>query len=473
MINEFEDKINENKKEMIENICKLIEIPSISEQNKAEVNMPFGKECNRALEYILKLGNKLGFRTKNVDGYCGYIEFGEGEELIGIIGHLDVVPADESDWKKTKPFEPKIIENKIYGRGAIDDKGPTISALYAMKVIKDTIKVNKRIRLIVGLNEEKSWKCIEYYKQHEEIPSMGFSPDADFPCIYAEKGIINAYIELPINKNKINLEKIDCKNNAINVVPKYCECELSINEIDKKQIEEYIEKIIEKTKFDVKIEKLDNNKIKIISKGISSHAAHPELGKNAITQLLIILAEVYEEYNIENELLEFFKKYLNTDYNGNRLKINSPDESGELTLNIGKIEIEQSLNTIKLGINIRVPIDTKIEVIKEKFLEKQLEYKELKISFDGVMEHLYISKESDLVKKLTNIFNEIANKKELPIAIGGATFARAFPNCVSFGANMPGEKDLCHQSDEYIDINNLIITTNIYAKAIYELGKLN
>ena len=56
-----------------------------------------------------------------------------------------------------------------------------------MKVIKDIGKINKRVRLILGLNEEKSWKCINYYKEHEEIPSLGFSPDADFPCIYAEK----------------------------------------------------------------------------------------------------------------------------------------------------------------------------------------------------------------------------------------------------------------------------------------------
>ena len=190
-------KIEEYTQDMINNISNLIKIPSISNEEIAEENMPFGKECNNALEYMLNLGKELGFRTKNVDGYCGYIEFGEGEELIGIIGHLDVVPADESDWKITKPFEPQIYENKIYGRGAIDDKGPTIAALYAMKVIKDIGKINKRVRLIIGLNEEKSWKCINYYKEHEEIPSLGFSPDADFPCIYAEKSIIHPFIEGP------------------------------------------------------------------------------------------------------------------------------------------------------------------------------------------------------------------------------------------------------------------------------------
>ena len=133
----------------------------------------------------------MGFKTKNIDGYCGYIEFGEGKELVGIIGHLDVVPANIEDGWTTPPFVPSIRNNKLFGRGSIDDKGPIVSALYAMKAIKDSISVSKRVRLILGLNEEKSWKCINYYKKHEEHPTIGFSPDANFPGIYAEKGIMS------------------------------------------------------------------------------------------------------------------------------------------------------------------------------------------------------------------------------------------------------------------------------------------
>ena len=186
------DKIIESKKEeMLSSLKTLISFPSISIENN-DPKMPFGKACNDALEYILKLGKELGFRIKNIDGYCGYIEFGEGEEIVGIIGHLDVVPADDN-WTYS-PFNASIKDDKLYGRGAIDDKGPVISALYAMKAVLDTTKVNKRVRLILGLNEEKDWKCIKYYKEHEELPTIGFSPDADFPCIYAEKGILTFYL---------------------------------------------------------------------------------------------------------------------------------------------------------------------------------------------------------------------------------------------------------------------------------------
>lgn len=470
MKEKLEKEIENNKQEIIENISNLIKIPSISEESKAQPNMPFGQECNKALNYILNLGEELGFRTKNIDGYCGYIEFGEGEELIGIVSHLDVVPADEKDWIITKPYEPKIVDNKIYGRGAIDDKGPTIAALYAMKAVKDTIKTNKRIRLIIGLNEEKDWKCIEHYKQKEEIPNIGFSPDADFPCIYAEKGIINTFIKMPYKKNKdIIIESLDCNNNAINVVPKYCKCTLRYNSnIENLDIE--MKKIIEENNYNIKIEKQDETLIKIISYGVSSHAAHPDLGKNAVTQIMQLLSKVYTKYNVSNEILEFFNKYLKDDYNGNILDINKKDESGELTLNIARFDLEN--NTLKIGMNLRVPIYTKLEFIKDKFKEKCAEFNNLKVEFNGEKEHLLVPKSSELVKTLTNIFNNMTNKNVEPIAIGGATYARAFKNFVSFGANMPGEKDLCHQADENINIGNLITSAIIYANAIYELDKL-
>lgn len=171
MFEKFIDKDN-----MILSLQNLIKIPSVFEESD-NPEIPFGENTVKALNYVLDLGNKLGFRTKNVDNYCGYIEFGSGDELIGIIGHLDVVPEGEN-WTYP-PFEAQIVDNKIYGRGSIDDKGPVIASLYAMKAVMDyfndnSIVLNKRVRLILGLNEENDWKCIDYYKKHEEIPSIRF-----------------------------------------------------------------------------------------------------------------------------------------------------------------------------------------------------------------------------------------------------------------------------------------------------------
>ena len=218
------------KEEIIKNTQELIRIPSVGSTSN-NINMPFGENANKALEYVLNLGKNLGFKVKNLDGYCGYIEFGEGEELLGIIGHLDVVPEGEG-WT-FPPFSATIHDNKIFGRGAIDDKGPVISSLYAMKAVMENCHVQKRVRLILGLNEEKNWNCIKHYKKVEESPTLSFSPDADFPCIYAEKSILNCYINMPHSNSEyvpITIKEVNCNNNALNVVPKSCTIVLKIND---------------------------------------------------------------------------------------------------------------------------------------------------------------------------------------------------------------------------------------------------
>lgn len=467
--NIFEDYIQNKKEEIIESLQKLIQIPSVYEKSNDETK-PFGKNANEALEYMLNLGKKLGFRTKNVDGYCGYIEFGEGEELLGIIGHLDVVPTGEG-WNYP-PFSATIEENKIYGRGAIDDKGPVISALYAMKAVMDNVKINKRVRLILGLNEENSWKCINYYKEHEEHPTIGFSPDADFPCIYAEKSILTHKISMPykMENKEIAIIKIDCNNNPNNVVPRICKVDLKIDKIDKidiKELTDKTEEIIKKYNFNIEIIKLSENTIRLTSNGLGAHAAHPDLGINAISNLIIILDELFKNYNEENELLDFFVKYIHIDYNGNKLGINKEDESGKLTLNVGKFEMQD--DTIFISMNLRIPINTTIEEVQDKFEKIISTYHNLQYKKIASKEHLYIPKDSNLVQTLCKIFNEENNSNLEPIAIGGATYARAFKNCVSFGANMPGEKDMCHQTNEFISIENLMFATKVYARAIYEL----
>ena len=465
----LENFIKENKEIIIQNLQKLIQIPSVYSESKNPL-IPFGENANKALEYMLNLGNQLGFRTKNIDGYCGYIEFGEGEELLGIVRHLYVVPSGDN-WTYP-PFSATIFDNKIYGRGAIDDKGPVIASLYAMKYVLDNCKVNKRVRLILGLNEENSWKCINYYKAHEESPTIGFSPDADFPCIYAEKAILIPYFSIDYSKHSsapISIQEIDCNNNPINVVPKICSAVLKIDSsIIMDNFIKVIKKIVNNYNFEIDIYKLNNEEIKLTSHGIGAHAAHPDLGINAISRLVVVLDELFKTYNIPISLFDFFAKYIHTEYDGKSLGINYKDESGDLTLNVGKISLEN--NILKIGLNLRIPIHTSIEDIENKFISLLYDYKEITYKKVGSKAGLYIPKDNYLVKTLCDIYNEEANSYLEPIAIGGATYARAFDNCISFGANLPGQKDMCHQTDEFITIDNLLFACKVYAKAICALG---
>ncbi len=482
----FEKEIDLLKEDIISSTCKLIRIPSVLSDSSTP-SKPFGENCNKALEYMLDLGNRLGFRTKNIDGYCGYIEFGEGDELVGIVGHLDVVPEGEN-WTYP-PFSATIADGKIYGRGAIDDKGPVMASLYAMKVVMDTCKITKRVRLILGLNEENDWKCIEYYKRHEEIPSFGFSPDADFPCIYAEKGLLSVFVSSPNLKEKIQIVDVDCNHNAINVVPKYCKISLLVDKsLPLDDCIHNLEAIVNTHRFSISIEKeviksipkknvpsQDSNHepstlhhlICLTSHGVSAHAAHPDLGTNAISQVLIVLYEFFKIYGITNNLLSYFYEKLKLEYDGSSLGIHLQDESGHLTLNVAQLMIKDS--NLILGMNLRIPIHTTLNFIKEK-LKSSLP-SSMSISFFGEKEPLYIPKDNWLIQTLCNVFHKSTNLDTTPIAIGGATYARAFPNFVSFGANMPGNKDMCHQIDEFITIDNLLLATKIYTNAIYELCK--
>ena len=463
MIEKF---INEKKEEIIKKLQGLIQIPSVYEQSN-NPKYPFGENINKALEYTLDLGQRLGFKTKNIDGYCGYIEFGEGDELIGIIGHLDVVPEGEN-WTYP-PFSGAIANNCIFGRGAIDDKGPVIASLYAMKYVMETAKIKKRVRLILGLNEERNWNCIKYYKAHEEIPSIGFSPDADFPCIYAEKAVLTQEIKADISQFKnfdIKITNIDCNNNATNVVPKICSAILSIdtNKIKSDDFINNLKNIINNSGFEINIYKIDDEEIKLTSHGISAHAAHPDLGINSISRLIIILDKIFKVYGYTIDLFDFFTKYIGLQFDGKNLGINFEDESGRLTLNVGYIGIEN--NFIKIKMNLRVPVHTDITKIGAAFIKNTCEYINLDFDTSHYMPALYIDPNSELVQSLCKIYNEETNSSCKPIAIGGATFARAFPNCISFGANFPGDKDMCHQTDEFISIDKLLLACKIYAKAI-------
>lgn len=436
------------KDEMIQEIINLVRYESVSKKSDNK-EKPFGEECKKSLEHILELGKKLGFNTKNIDGYCGYIEFGEGKELLGIIGHLDVVPATKEDGWTKDPYQAEIINNKLYGRGTSDDKGPVISCLYAMKIANSLKQLNKRVRLIIGLNEEQDWECIERYKQTEELPTISFSPDANFPCIYAEKGIITLTIENDFNLDDEILE-FTTGNNAINVVPKTAHIIIKTNNPNK-----FIEE------KDIIVEKNEDT-IKITATGISSHAAFPTLGDNAATKLLKYINKIYKNkfltkleeldfYNLENPL------YLGGD--------SLTDESGTLTSNIGIINYENNKLIIKT--NLRVPIKTSFAKLKN-ICNRSID--SIKYYFEGENEGLYVSKDSYLVKTLTRIFNETTNMNEEAIAIGGGTYARAFNNCVSFGMTFPNEEELCHQVNENIDIDNLLLATEIYTKAIIELA---
>ena len=456
------DYIEKMKDEIIHSTCEVIHIPSVFDDS-APIEAPFGKATVEALEYVLNLGKSFGFRTKNIDNMCGYIECGEGEKMVGIIGHLDVVPADNT-WT-FDPFHATVEDGKIYGRGTIDDKAPVIAALYAMKAVSENYTLDKRIRLILGINEENNWKCIERYKQTEEMPAIAFSPDANFPCIYAEKTIESIYLKQSYAPHSsLWIDSISTHQNALNVVPKFCEIVLGFD-ASMTTVPETITALIATRGYHVDVEQVDGSHMRLTSHGVAAHAAHPELGDNAIAKVIIILHELFQQFEIPLPIAEYFAKYIGNSYTGEGLGLNCKDESGSLTLNTAQFILEN--NMLSLGFNLRIPVTVDYNRAEEQL--KKYCTNGLSVEVARIQEPLYIEKTNPLVQTLCNIFNDYNQSNMEPEAIGGGTYARAFDNCISFGPQMPGAKDMCHQSDEYISIENLLLCAKVYAEALVEL----
>jgi succinyl-diaminopimelate desuccinylase len=458
------------KEEIISNTQQLIRIES-TEQEPYE-DMPFGQGVQASLEFTLNLCESLGFKTKNVDNQVGYAEIGDGDELIGILAHLDVVPAgDPSTWNYP-PYDAVIEDGKIFGRGTIDDKGPAMAGIYAMKAILDSgISLNKRIRIIFGLNEETHWKSINYYLEHEEIPSLAFTPDADFPVIHGEKGILvfnmNASFEEVLADGGIEVLSIKGGNRP-NMVPDYAEATVIENKPFKHILETYSEE------KNITIDYVnENDQVTIKVHGVSSHGAKPETGVNAIAHLLNLLNLLDLQIGDLTNFIRFYAKHIGTEVNGENIGCHLSDElSGLLTFNVGTIDCDQ--NHISIGINVRYPIThTSEEVYQgiQEVLDKTVYNHKGYITLEKKdhMQPIYFEKDHHLIKALMTVYKKHTGDSSEPITIGGGTYARSMPNAVAFGPLLKHREETAHQANEHIYIEDLMLATKIYADALEAL----
>ena len=199
METEILKKIDEIEEQMIDAIKSIVRIDSV--KSEAQPGMPFGKGVNDALEATLKLCEELGFETENVDGRMGIAKYGQGEDCIGIIGHLDVVPVGDG-WKH-EPFGAEEVNGRIFGRGILDNKGPVLSCLFALYVLKElNIKLNHPVWILFGTDEESGFEDLEYYLTKKKPPIMGWTPDCKYPVVYAERGraAIRVYADIKHQK---------------------------------------------------------------------------------------------------------------------------------------------------------------------------------------------------------------------------------------------------------------------------------
>ena len=402
-----------------------------SSLTKGTPEKPFGEGAAKCLADFLALAAGMGFETHNYDNYAGEVIFGEGE-AFAVLCHLDVVPAGDG-WTHD-PFGGEVSEGKIWGRGATDDKGPAVCALYALKALKDEgFMPKKKIKLIVGCNEESGQACIEHYRQYADLPASGFSPDADFPVIYAEKGILQVRLHFDFDRAPFLYMQGGTAPNMV------CgRCEVLPRSIQASRAENC---------------GLTTRGKKLVSIGKSAHASTPEIGVNA---MLPILRYFERDAGIRRVIDVLFNDACGL----TMLK----DETGRLTMSPTMVKFRKS--QLQVVVDIRYPASIPYEEVIAALGKMGVVYETL-----SHQPPLYHEKDSALVRTLSEVFAECTGQKAEPIAIGGGTYARALKNGVGFGPEFPGDEPVAHRPDEYLLVDRVGTLIEIYQKALERLTR--
>ncbi|MDR3214756.1 MAG: Sapep family Mn(2+)-dependent dipeptidase [Bacilli bacterium] len=430
-----------NIDEFIKLLGPLIKIPSVIDT--AQPKQPFGSNIALALEEVLNIASALGYETyQDPQGYYGYAQIGATGDLFGVLGHVDIVSAGNSELWTSHPYELVKKDDYLIGRGLEDDKGPLVLCMMALKELIDQgYSLNKRVRFILGTDEETMWRCMKAYQDHEEIPSMGFSPDGIFPLVNIEKRLY----QIRVSSQQL-IDFIFQGGQSINSVPAQARIAYDIK----------VERVLDQLKLPYEIKGNE-----LVFNGIPAHVMNADEGINAITYLAYALKQAGYHANI----LDFIVNE-GMDFHGRNLFDNYEDElSGKMMFNIGLADFTKELQVIE--IDMRIPLSISKEEIEDQLVKYAFKY-QLKIEAIDYLDALHVDKNSELVRKLLLAYQAVMkDDKTMPQVSGGATYARAFKNMVAFGPSF--NKRTSHEKDERMSIDDLNNAYAIYYEAFKKL----
>ena len=439
---------------MIRTLRDWIRVPSL--KSDAKPGAPFGEALGKMLDTALASCAELGFEVKNYDGYAGDAQMGEGsdEDALAILAHVDVVPAGDG-WTR-EPFGAQLEGDLLYGRGAGDDKGPLVAALYAMTAVKQSgIPLKRKVKLIIGCDEESGMEDIQYYKQVTTIPRTGFSPDASYPVINLEKGVCGLHLSAPVSTEGLRILSLDVGERP-NVIPGAASALVEGG----RELIPMVEEL--SGKFGWPAEAIEEDgRIRVRTTGINGHAAYPEIARNAIGQLLILLKALGAKGP-----LALLADTVGVQYYGEGLGIQSQDKaSGPLTCNMGilRVQNEQLFATL----DIRYPLLVSGERLSGIV---QAHLKGIQVKQVTLKKPHYVPESSELVQGLLEAYHQVTGREKKTLSTGGGTYARLLEEGVAFGASFPEEPDLAHQADERISVSSLTQSMRIFAHAIVRLA---
>ncbi len=457
--------VDSYRDDIVETLRRWIQVPSLGAPRSAE-NAPFGKDVRRMLDLALKDAADMGFETRDFDGYAMHAQMGSGEKTMGMLCHLDVVPVGDG-WTKD-PWGGEVENGKIYGRGTADDKGCAVLALYAMKAVREAgIPLRHSVRLILGCDEETGMTDMRHYASKIKMPDYGFSPDAEFPVINIEKG--HVYLKLSARADACadadrRVVELYAGERA-NVVPGAAYAILALK--DEAAFRAEIKRAADENGFDLNVESLGEGKVKLLARGKASHASMPQLGKNAAGMLIYALAQAGAGGALKAQI-EALSQKLGMEYDGRSLGIACADEeSGSLTCNIGILRGDET--GLSVVLDIRAPICAEYDRMCGNAV-RALKGSGVSLELMSETPVYHVSKDHEVVKGLIDAYTTATGQPGYAFAIGGGTYSRMMPNTVAFGPNFPGDTDMCHMPDEYMDIDKMMLSARIYALAIARLA---
>ncbi|KQC04260.1 MAG: hypothetical protein APR53_03495 [Methanoculleus sp. SDB] len=461
----FDRAVDRHAPELLAAVQELVRIKSVA--GEPAPGAPFGPGPAEALAAALAIAERLGFSTVNLDHCVGYAESGAGDEYVAVLGHLDTVP-EGKDWTYP-PFAGEIHDKKIYGRGALDDKGPALAALFGLLAVRESGgALSKRVRVIFGTAEETGGPDIAHYLSREPPPASGFTPDANFPVVFAEKGLLWVELEKPLHPaGSSGAQLVSLSGGtAPNMVPESAAAVIRTD--DPAAILNGCEEFPRSPgcTLDAGIE---GDLVVIRSGGVSAHASTPEKGRNAIMQLLAFLAT--QDFGPPGAAgaIGFFARTIGTETDGASLGLALSDvPSGDLTLNAGTIDVSET--AFRITLDIRHPVTVEKDAVLDT-IEASLRGTGCSAAIRKYDAPLFYPTDSALIQTLTAVYREATGDETPPVAIGGGTYARKLPNTVAFGPYRPGTNPPIHRRDEYVGCDELVAMAKIYARAIIALAK--
>ncbi|GAB2024105.1 dipeptidase PepV [Lactovum odontotermitis] len=469
---DWEKEVAARKDDLFADLFELLRISSVKDMAHATEEFPLGPGPAKALQKFLELAERDGFRTKNLDNLAGHFEYGdENLEAFGLLGHMDTVPVDDN-WV-TDPFNPVIKgegeEAKLYARGASDDKGPSMAAYYAVKIIKELgLPISKKIRFIVGTDEESGWACMDHYMAHEEMPKYGFSPDAEFPIINGEKAIIGVKTIFPdlTGEGDFKLESFK-SGMALNMVPAAA---TAVVTGDVAGLEAAYNDFLAANGLKGSV-KIEGNTATFELQGIGVHAMDPTLGKNAGTFLAAFLNNYKFDATAAN-YLKVITDYYHLDHDGEKLGIAYVHPvMGNVTTPANLFEYSPEGEKY-VTLNVRYPDGITCEEIETKMNQTLNPFGvKAEVEEGGHREPHYLPGDDPMVRTLLDVYEQYTGQKGEEVSIGGGTYGRILEHGVAYGALFPWRESTMHQPNEYMYVDDILKATVIYADAIYRLIK--